>query len=166
MLTWLRGLFYSRSKAELDLKSDIQGLRLDLDRREEEIRQLKDELFRLRTREDQKARGVLEARLEALMEELASPAAQILTQIHLHEKEGRTLEPRDVIATSGRLVRILMDNGLEAISEPGSREQFDPARHEPLGQETISAGDPVLVRFAGFAYNGKVIRRAGVQRVG
>lgn len=150
----------------LSLRRDLQSLKLELEEREREVRILRDELDRTRTREEERARGVMETRLESLLIDIAAPASQLLTQIHLFEKENKPLEVRDVISVSRRMLRALMNHGLEVQGEPGREEAYDPGRHEPIAHDVIPVGEMVIVRFPGFSYKGRVIRKAGVQRSG
>lgn len=150
----------------LSLRRDLQSLRLELEERDRELRILREELQRTRTREEERARGVMESRLESLLTDIATPASHLFTQIYLFEKKQKTVEVRDVVSVSRRMLRALMDHGLEVQGEPGREELYDPGRHEPIAHEVISSGERVVVRFPGFAYKGRVIRKAGVQRLG
>ena len=108
---------------------------------------------------------IVQTKLELLFADAAAPVAQLLTQLHLQE-EGKPVQAKDVLIVAKRLVRTLKDNGLTLEGSIGKQVPFDPTRHEPLGTDVLlNRGQSVIVRFVGVAYQGKLLRKAEVQKV-
>ena len=127
---------------------------------------LKEELERQRSGASARVDEAVQAQMERLLADAAAPVAQLLTQAHLLEVEGKPVQARDVLAVAKRLVRTLEDNGLTLEGSVGETTPFDPNRHEPLSADASPAeGQPVVVRFVGVAYQGKLLRKAGVGTV-
>jgi molecular chaperone GrpE (heat shock protein) len=170
MLKWLRRVLESPAEAEppaddhaLALEREAQGLRLDLKEREQLVANLMRELERQRNGESARITEAVQSRFEKMMADVAAPAAQLLTQAHLLEVEGKPVQAKDVLAVAKRLMRSLEDEGLKLEGGVGETASFDPNRHEPLsGQGALTRGQAVVVRFAGVSYRGRLIRKAGV----
>lgn len=61
------------------------------------------------------------------------------------------------------LTKLLDDLGVRVIGRVGEVTAFDPDLHEPYGDETPVAGDPVYIRYVGLEGDG-VLHRARVSR--
>lgn len=145
----------------LALKREIQQLRLELAERDRVTAQLR----RQGEVEEGRVASAGEARRERLLSEAAAPVAQLLTQAHLLEVDGRPVQARDVLAVARRLVRLLEDEGLMLEGTVGQKVVFDPGRHDPLSAEALfTAGQPVIVRLVGVSYQGRILRKAGVDQ--
>ncbi|MCI0464139.1 MAG: hypothetical protein L0Z62_44970 [Gemmataceae bacterium] len=151
----------AQGEATLRERNEVQTLRLELQERERLLAALKADLERLRRREEERIEQGVQAHRERFLTDSAGPVAQLLTQAHLLEVEGKPVQARDVLAVARRLVRLLEDEGLTPEGQVGSTVPFDPDRHEPAGGE-LTAGQPVVVRFVGLTYRGKLLRKAGV----
>jgi len=137
----------------LALKAEVQALRLTLQEREAELRQLKE-------RTPAQVEALVAARVEALFQELAAPVAQLLLQGALIEA-GQSVAGRDVWLVAQRLIAGLKAQGLE-ISDPiGASVSFDPDRHMSLSAP-LRAGQQALVRLPGVRYRGRILHKAGV----
>jgi molecular chaperone GrpE (heat shock protein) len=148
---------------ELAWASERQSLRLELQERNQLVAQLKQDLDRQRSGASAQLNQAAQAQFEQLLAETAGPVAQLVTQAHLLEVEGKPVSARDVLVVARRLVRILEDHGLTLEGQVGETVQFDPNRHEPLqSQVTLTANQEVTVRFVGAAFHGKLLRKAGV----
>jgi molecular chaperone GrpE (heat shock protein) len=148
----------------LALQRQVQDLRLTLAERDAQVARLQADLERLRQGESARLADGLQAERERLCSEAGGPIAQLLTQAHLLEVEGKAVQARDVLAVARRLVRVLQDQGLELLGTVGEETAFDPNRHAPLGNDTtLSPGQKVRVRFVGVLLRGKVVRKAGVE---
>lgn len=166
MPKWLTALLARQGKADgrtLTLQRDLQLLRFELEEHKETIERLKREAEIMRAQEELRAKELVQFQIERVFSDIASPAAHILTQAHLLENENKPVEARDVLAVAKRLLRALADYGLKVEGRVQESEPFDPNRHEPLGEQAIRAGAPVMIQFVGFSFQGKVIRRAGVR---
>jgi molecular chaperone GrpE (heat shock protein) len=167
---WLRRRF-GRPREEagepegrtVDLQRDVQALRLELQERDRALAALKGELERLRRGEGERVAAAARVEWERLLAAAAAPVAQLLTQAHLLEAEGKPVQARDVLAVARRLVRLLEDEGLAAEGRVGEAVAFDPDRHEPLGGDfRPQRGEPAVVRVLGVSWRGRVLQRAGV----
>jgi len=147
----------------LELEREVQTLRLELQERERIVANLKSELERQRRHESARITEVVQTQMEQLLTDAAAPVAQLLTQAHLLEMEGKPVQAKDVLAIAKRLVRILEDRGLTLEGNVGKRVPFDPNRHEPLNSEaSIKPGESVVIKFVGVSYQGKIVKKAGV----
>jgi molecular chaperone GrpE (heat shock protein) len=140
-----------------------QALRLELQERERVIAALQADLERLRRGEGERVAAAVQAERERLLTDAAAPVAQLLTQAHLLEVEGKALQARDVLAVARRLVRLLEGEGLTTEGRVGAAVAFDPNRHEPLGGDfTPRPGQSVVVRIVGVSCQGRVLCKATV----
>ncbi|BAU65774.1 hypothetical protein STA3757_31650 [Stanieria sp. NIES-3757] len=168
MWNWLKELFQKppandEHKKVLDLEREIQNFRLELTERDQLIDQLKQQLEQQRTSESNNISSAVGNQIEQLLTDTAAPVTQLLTQAHLLEA-GKPVQAKDVLLVAKRLIRTLEDNGLTIVSQVGETVSFDSNLHEPLSTSTvITQGTEVVVRFAGISYQGKVIRKAGVE---
>ena len=147
----------------LTLEREIQNLRLELTERDRLINRFKQQLEQQRTSENNNIDSAVQNQIEQLLTDTAAPVTQLLTQAHLLE-QGKPVQAKDVLLVAKRLIRTLEDNGLTVVSQVGESVFFDSNLHEPLSAiSSISSGAEVVVRFAGVSYQGKVIRKAGVE---
>jgi molecular chaperone GrpE (heat shock protein) len=168
LLKWLRSLFGAKTANQslMALQREVQGLRLELRERDELITNLKQDVERQRSGAGARVEESVQMQVEQLLAEAATPVAQLLTQAHLLEVDGRPVQAKDVLVVARRLVRILEDNGLELVGDVGESVSFDPNHHEPLSTASSPRrGERVVVRFVGVAYRGKLLRKAGVEKV-
>lgn len=150
----------------LSAQKELQTLRLELDARDQTIQALKQEIERLRYRQDQLAEELARNQIEALFTDLSAPASQILTQADLLENQGKPVQARDVLSVARRMVRVLERRGVSFEGTPGQSVQFDPNRHTPLNAQSgqvYRPGQPVTVRFAGASHAGKLLYKAVVE---
>lgn len=151
----------SNQADELAQQAELQALRLELESTRQKLAYAVRELERSQANTPQQAREMAALRVEAILREVASPAAQLTTQNYLAEVEGKKLEGRDVLAVGRALVRGLQNHGMQPTGQVGMRIPFDPNLHAPLSaQTTLSSGQTVVVRFVGFSFEGKVILKA------
>ena len=172
MANWLTRIFSPRrdesaaARAEdvLRLEKEAQALRIELDARDENIAHLKQEVERLRARQDHLVSEGVTAQIEGLFSDLAAPASQILTQAELLENQNRPVQARDVLSVARRLVRAAERRGMLFEGRAGEQAGFDPNRHAPLNAEAApQAGQTVTIRFAGVSYQGKILHKAIVE---
>ena len=151
----------------LGLEREAQSLRLELVERDQAVAHLKGELERRRSGASDRIAEAVQAQVERLLSDAAAPVAQLLTQVHLLEAERKPVQARDVLAVAKRLVRTLEDNGLTLEGSVGETVPFDPNRHEPLSADaSLNCRQSVVLRFIGVAYQGKLLRKAGVEKTG
>ena len=170
MLSWLKKWLGTPQTSQLQsdeklltLEREIQNLRLELTDRDQLIDKLKQQLEQQRTSENNNIDSAVQNQIEQLLTDTAAPVSQLLTQAHLLE-EGKPVQAKDVLLVAKRLIRSLEDNGLTIVGQVGETVSFDSNLHEPLSASSeVSPGAEVAVRFAGVSYQGKVIRKAGVE---
>jgi len=74
---------------------------------------------------------------------------------------GREISGRSVMALANQMIAVLENHGLEPIGVTGEQVAFDPATCQALSAETaFQAGAIVTIRYVGYRYNGRVLRRA------
>lgn len=147
----------------LNFEKELQNLRLELTERNQLIDKLKQQLEQQRTSENNNIDSAVQNQIEQLLTDTAAPVTQLLTQAHLLE-EGKPVQAKNVLLVAKRLISALKDNGLTIVGQVGETVSFDSNLHEPLSASTeINLGAEVVVRFAGVSYQGKVIRKTGVE---
>lgn len=164
MLKWIRSLFSKQPDASPE--NEVRALKLELAERDRQIIQLKSDLERHRQQADMRGAESVQAQLVQLFVEVATPVSQLQTQAHLLEAENKPVQARDILTVARRLVRTLEDNGLLLENRVGEQVPFDPDLHELLAGTAPQQGRPVIVRFPGVAYRGKLLRKAGVEPMG
>ncbi len=101
---------------------------------------------------------------EELFTALAAPLSQLRMQAWLMGT-GKEISSRSIIALANQFASLVERAGLEPVGDPGESIRFDPELHEPLSaQECIPNGGPAIVRFIGYRYRGRMLRRALVQQ--
>jgi len=146
----------------LEAEREVQELRLEAQERERQADSAQAELDRAREGEAARVSEAVEVRIEQLLAQAATPAAQLMVQAHLLEAEGKPVEARDVLAVAKRLVTALTEAGLAFEGTVGETAEYDPDRHEPLGGPALTVGQMVVVRVPSCSYLGRLLRRAGV----
>ncbi len=149
--------------SRLGLEREVQQLRLELAETQRALSRLQGEQVTLKAGESKLVTAVVAAEREALFVDLAGPLAHLLTQAALTEN-GKELNPHDVLAVALRLARTLGDHGVIPCGEIGASELFDPDRHLPLTTGGApKRGQAVKVRVVGLTYQGKMLRKIGVE---
>lgn len=98
--------------------------------------------------------------LEQLFADLAAPVSQLRMQASLMAR-GREVSGRSVMALASQVAETLENHGLEPIGVTGEELAFDPAICQPLNAGvTFGPGHAVLIKFIGYRYNGRILRRA------
>lgn len=147
----------------LALERQVQNLRLELAERNQLADKLKQELERQRKGESDRLANAVQTKVEQVLSDTAAPVTQLLTQTYLLS-EGKPVQAKDVLVVAKRLIRALEDNGLTLTGSVGETASFDSNLHEPLSASTsLTPEIPVVVKFVGVSYQGKVIRKAGVE---
>ncbi len=151
----------------LELERSLRAASLDLADRDQTIGRLRADLARARDGAAGAARALASTETERLIQAIATPLVQLVTQEHLQRTGTADLRAADVLEVGLRLVRGLEREGVDLIGAVGETVPFDPDRHDPLsGSVTATGGRPVTIRIVGLSYGGTVIRKAGVDSVG
>lgn len=169
MKRWLSNLFSSPQTAEpapelLELQTQLRSLQMQLDASQAAARQYQQENERLRARQAQLAAETAAAHLEALLQEMAAPAAQILTQASLVETQNRPVQARDILLVARRMVGALERQGMKFDETVGQQVPFNPDRHTPINPESAThPGQMVTVRVVTVLYRGSIIHKGVVE---
>ncbi len=151
-------------EAVLSLQSQVGGLNLDLQKAQDELARQRQ---RLAAQEEQQAALVTDTvagRLEDIFTSLAGPLSQLRTQQALLEG-GKEIAGRDVMALAKNFAQTLESAGLQAIGQTGGQMAFDSETAKPLSAKSqIEPGEMVTVKFIGYRFNNKVVRKAMVER--
>jgi hypothetical protein len=174
MLKLLKRLFCGATTATSDnceralkWQRELQSLRLEVQDRERAIATLKEDLDRLRRSEIARLETAMQGERERFLAAAAVSVAQLLTQAHLLEVDGRPIPARDILSVARRLVRLLENEGLGVEGRIGESVSFDPDRHDPIGSSSeVGPGFPVILRIPGVLYRGKILLKAGVDKAG
>jgi len=152
---------------KLALQRENQALRMDLETCHETLAHTRQENDRLRKSQAEVVQSNVTRQLETLFEDLAAPAAQILTQTYLVEVQNKPVQATDVLTVARRMVRALENHGITFEGQVGQVVNYDSARHQALNANAVLAeGQTVMTRFVGLSYQGKIIRRAFVELQG
>ena len=163
MSNWFKQLLQKLSGENdkvLTLERDLQNLRLE----NQALNKLKQELERQRSGETNRTTEAVQTEIEQLFTDISSPITQLLTQTYLLEKEDKPVQTKDVLAVVKRLLHTLEDKGLMITGKVGETVPFEPNYHQPLSANaSLTPGSSVIVRLMGISYEGKVIKKAGVE---
>jgi len=173
MWKWFKNLFRTSNNASSPdgvrapgADNDLQSLRLELAGQTKTVARLTAELNRQRDSQTDRIDEGIDAKIEGLITNAAAPVSQLATQAHLLSSEGKPVRAEDVLAVAGQLIRLLEDAGLTLEGAIGGSVPYDTARHSLLGSgQAPVSGVEVVVRFPAVLYRGKVIHKAGVEKV-
>lgn len=173
MSGWFDNLFSKKDPVPaqenqlLELEREIQSIKLELAERDTRIARLQAELERSQTASEDQVNDRISAFSERLIEAAAAPASQLMAQAYLLEVEGKPLQAKDILAVARRLVDALNDTGMRLSGSPGEEARFNPEVHALLASTgPVSPGTRVRIRFPGVSFNGKIVRKAGVDLIG
>jgi len=102
--------------------------------------------------------------LDSRIEDLVASLSQLRMQGSLLQA-GTEISGRSVMALAGKLADSLEKAGLEPVGITGAEIEYDPEACEPLSTASaFVAGETVIVKFIGYRYRGRLVRKALVQR--
>jgi len=143
----------------VSLKSELARLSLDLREAQETVDALRDRLQELQSHAGQHSSDGL----DGLFGALAAPLSQLRLQDSLMEA-GKEISGSSVMTLARHLMNAIETSGLEPIGSCGEVIPFDPEQCGPLSADrSFAPGEPVVARFVGYRYNGRVIRKALVE---
>lgn len=146
------------------MRRALQEARLTLAERDRSVQRLGEELSRLRDGVAEQVREGARAEVQRFLTAIGTPLVHLVGQEQLHRTGAAQVGVADVLETGRRLVRRLEDEGLRLVGAIGETTSFDPGHHEPLSMSSApERGQAVVVRTAGLAYHGRVLRKAGVE---
>jgi molecular chaperone GrpE (heat shock protein) len=171
MKNFLKNLFSHKTDHQhIDDEFDVlinqmRILQLDLEEKSRLVISLQNDLDLTRKQAQTAQSQMIQAKLEDVMTDLAPILSQAVTQKYLLENLGRTIQAKDIVMVYGTILNILEQYGFQSEGVIGEKAVFDPLKHLLISQaESASAEDIMVIRFPGFLFNGKRIRKAGVER--
>ena len=166
MLNWLKSLFQSGQETGRvrQLEREVQSLRVMLADQDKVIAQLRSELQKHRNETEVRVKKSAQVVIEKLMADVAILVTKLNSQTYVVEEQKRPLNVKDVLAVVKQLMQVFQNFGLRLEGYVGEMTSFDPDHHLPLRNDvTFVQGEPVIVRFVGVAYRGKLLRKARVE---
>lgn len=158
-----RALMGRPSQRESAMHDELVSLRRRLSHLERELKEARDTAAIQRSRLDQLETVSSAASgnsLERLFEGLAAATSQLRMQGSLMAV-GHEISGRSIMALANQVIAVLENHGLEPIGVTGEQVAFDPTMCQALSAETeFQAGAAVTIKFIGYRYNGRVLRRA------
>jgi molecular chaperone GrpE (heat shock protein) len=145
--------------------NDLQSLRMELAESKRMVVHLTQEIERVKAQQEEIIQLNLAKELEGLFKDMAAPASQSLTQAHLVENQGKKVSAQDLLTVSRRMLRAMERHGVIFENQVGETVLFDPGKHIAIQPgQSIDTGKPVIVRFCGVSYRGKMIHKAIVEQ--
>lgn len=140
-------------------EAEAHALRAELAECRRQNEKLRQEFALERERSVREAAVAAERALEMLMQQSATPLANLGAMQARHEAQG-DVAPADIFRVAASLEQLLCDRGLERIGTAGMEAPFDAALHQMLDGASPQPGEPVLVRFSGYRCKGKLLSKA------
>ena len=168
MWNFLNNILQHKKRSEINeqhlvSQSNVQSLRLELEETQQELAETRLELERQRNINQSMAKESTAFEMENFLRTISGPISQFNTQLHILQKGKIPIETRDVMRVIKHLLNLLQDYGLEITGDLGQKTTYNPDLHLILSnQASIAPGDPVVIQFSGFIYQGQLIRKAGV----
>jgi molecular chaperone GrpE (heat shock protein) len=163
---WLKSLFQKeQDKGNLrQLEREVQSLRAMLEDQDRVIANLTSELKQHRSKAEFRLKRSAQAVIEKIAVDLAAPIAKLNSQAYVVEEQNHPLNVRDVLDVAKQFIQIFQNFGVRLEGYVGEMTPFDPDHHIPLKRDiSISPGEPVVIRFVGVAFRGKLLRKASVE---
>lgn len=150
---FLTKAFASPTEAETSLQHrELDQCRRQLDR-------LRHEFALEREHSVREAELAAESALEAFMQQFVAPLANLGAMQARHEHHG-DVPVQDIFRVVATLELLLFERGLERIGMAGSEEPFDATLHQMIEGSSPAAHEPVLIRFSGYRFRGKMLSKA------
>ena len=150
----------------LELQNQLKTQQLELQEQQKQVILLRQELDRLRQNQKGLLKESSDILLEGLYSQLAPAIVQLITQDYLVMDQNKTIDAKEILKVDERLISSLVQNGLEVYEQPGQQVSFDPNSHSALSTANApQPGQAVIIRFVGLSFHGKIIRKAGVEKL-
>jgi molecular chaperone GrpE (heat shock protein) len=148
-------------KEILSIRRELAAVRLELEDSRQALA-----LHRRRIQEmESESRHQDDDATEALFEDLVSTVSQLRMQDALMES-GREISGGSIMALARQVVAALEKAGLEPVGVFGREIPFDPQTCEPLASDAVFVpGETVVIRFIGYQYRNRILRKALVERM-
>lgn len=144
--------------------SDAALLKIELQEKEAELQRLRRESRLERERTAHLTEAGIEKALEEVMTNITGPLANLSAMQARYRQDGN-IKVADLLSVAIKIEASLHDFGLEAFGAVGETTSFDPGLHHLLDADIPVEGEPVVVRFTGYRYKGRTIRKTMVRKV-
>jgi molecular chaperone GrpE (heat shock protein) len=152
---------------QIDQDREIQRLRLELAEKDKTNQRLAEELERSHFSTTEQVRERVHDQIEKTLMEASQPVAMLATQAYLLEKQGKPVQARDILTVAKKLVRAVESLGLSVVGEVGETTSYNPNYHSvSTAAATINPGDQVRIQLVGTQFQGKILRKASVEKAG
>ena len=145
----------------LELQATVAGLELDLQERDSQIEQLKEEYAAMEVAKQRVAADAGQGQLEQLFKKLAGPLANLAALAEMSDA-GQQVEAADLLSLIRSLEKTLRRAGLESIGRVGETSAFDVACHQRMSGGAVHAGTTVTVQLPGYRLGEKILLKAMV----
>ena len=145
----------------LELQATVAGLELDLQERDSQIEQLKEEYAAMEVAKQRVAADAGQGQLEQLFKKLAGPLANLAALAEMSDA-GQQVEAADLLSLIRSLEKTLRRAGLESIGRVGETSAFDVAYHQRMSGGGVRAGTTVTVQLPGYRLGEKILLKAMV----
>jgi molecular chaperone GrpE (heat shock protein) len=148
----------------ISLRCDLATLKLDLEKAHLSLSSTKRQIDDIELRQRVIAVQEAESRLDEMFANLAAPLSQLRMQQTLMES-GRNISSQSVMALARQFADAVESMGLLPIGRIGETIEYDPQRFHPLSSEVVmKPGDRAVVRIIGYEREGRIIRKAFVEK--
>ncbi len=166
-VSYLKLQAYDRMQSALhESQAAAHSLERSVWRLNRQIEAQEAQIAELESRRPQVSASVRETQL-AIFRSLR-PIVTELPSLRAAIKEGKSISAEDVLVVLSPLDEAVEEIGFKPFGLPEDTLPFDPERHRAVGKgaRSVGPGDTVRVRHSGYTYNGEVIYKAHVTRIG
>lgn len=143
----------------VDDSRTLAELGVEIAERNGEIARLRREYALLKEQSREQVERAADEAVEALVRQFAAPMATLSAMQARHLKEGGQ-NPSDIFQVAASFGNTLAERGVQQIGQVGEEQPYDPGVHQMLDGSRPHPGQPVLVRFCGFRFKGRLVAKA------
>ena len=146
-----------------EVNTSLANLEMDIADRDKTIAVLKKEYDLLKNQAEADASMVADEALKDMVKKLAPLLSQVVT-MRAVEQSGIEIKSKDLLKLFEKVEKAVCECGVEQIGSVGEEILFDVKIHQRLSGGSIRDGDNVKVRFAGYKFNGAIVKKAMVSK--
>jgi molecular chaperone GrpE (heat shock protein) len=150
---------------EVELRSRVATLEMDLAERDQRIAKMKLEYKQLLVAKDRVSEDAGEEKLERFLKKAVTPLSN-LAALTDAAKHGHQVEIGDLLQLVGSLAKVFARAGLEQIGQAGEETAFDTSLHQRMSGGSVSAGKEVRVCVPGYRMGSRILLKAMVTSQG
>lgn len=158
--TLFRRKEFSKLSAEnLDLKRRVREFEIDVEEKKKLITSMKKEYLHLENSLADKINIAKDEEIYEFLKEISTTFSQVVTMKKLGE-DGKEIRAKDLFRLIGQVEKSFLKRGLLQIGEIGGKVCYNSSFHEPLGNFSPKEGREVFVRFCGYRFKEKLLKKA------